>query len=660
MSLATQKREVSCSVRAEGGSGIGSAETDIADGVRATTLDQLVRANVGVHQLSDFVSVWATQRASFAWFLGAGISASAGVPTATAVRDRLLCDRYAVEHQLVRQTLEESDPAVLKRVQQHYDGQNGMPRLGSDADYSAAFELVIPDEATRKRYLEQLFEGTRPGFGHRILGGLLVAGHCDLAITTNFDPLIEQGFVDALRRGVDAGQQVERELDVAGLESSVRAQVALQSRRWPLVVKLHGDFRERSLMNTEPELREQDSALRRFVTDASRTFGLVVSGYSGRDASVMAMFRATATVSDAWPQGFWWMVRSADSVPDSVTDLLVELASNGVAVHLVVAQSFDETMAAIGRQAVVEPDMRRYLDGLRPAGRLVPAASPTPSRKWPVLRFNALPLLEARVEVAHAVLPSGWRRGDVRAVLRPRSMWPVVVCGSGEVLALGDPSSARLQLASEASTRGVAPPVDASTVVIDPLAVDAAAHHRSVLVQVIAKMLTHTLPVRMQATKSGTARIIVEAPRRGETGNSAAARARLRSVYDEPLYGDLPAAFGLNKGKRRRFAEELRLDFDFQSDRAWLLFRPATWVEPPESTTSEKAPSAELDPATGWANERWARRRRNENWAELISVWSELIAPHHRTVMTLDSDDVGRDPVARVAIGRLNAFSRPN
>ncbi|MFH5211485.1 hypothetical protein ACHIPZ_25265 [Antrihabitans sp. NCIMB 15449] len=33
--------------------------------------------------------------------------------------------------------------------------------------------------------------------------------------------------------------------------------------------------------------------------------------------------------------------------------------------------------------------------------------------------------------------------------------------------------------------------------VIDPLAVDAAAHHRSVLVQVIAKMLTHTLPVRM-------------------------------------------------------------------------------------------------------------------------------------------------------------------
>lgn len=84
---------------------------------------------------------------------------------------------------------------------------------------------------------------------------------------------------------------------------------------------MHGDFRERSLMNTEPELREQDAALRRLVIDVSRTFGIVVSGYSGRDASVMDMCRATAATADAWPHGFWWTVRSADSVPDSTDDI---------------------------------------------------------------------------------------------------------------------------------------------------------------------------------------------------------------------------------------------------------------------------------------------------------------------------------------------------
>ena len=73
--------EVLCSVRS-GGSEIGSTVTATADSALATSVDELARANVGVHQLEDFVSVWATQRASFAWFLGAGVSASAGVPTA--------------------------------------------------------------------------------------------------------------------------------------------------------------------------------------------------------------------------------------------------------------------------------------------------------------------------------------------------------------------------------------------------------------------------------------------------------------------------------------------------------------------------------------------------------------------------------------------------
>ena len=204
---------------------------------------------------------------------------------------------------MLRQRLDESDPVLVKRVDDYYDGRIGMPRLGSEYDYSAAFELVIPDESARKRYLEQLFVGARAGFGHRVLGGLLVAGHCDLVITTTFDPLIELGFLDGTRRGTDTGLDVERELNVAGLESSVRAQVALQSRRWPLAVKLHGDFRERSLMNTEPELREQDAALRRFVTDVSRTFGAVVSGYSGRDRTVCCRgcggFDAAVGVVDA-------------------------------------------------------------------------------------------------------------------------------------------------------------------------------------------------------------------------------------------------------------------------------------------------------------------------------------------------------------------------
>ena len=60
---------------------------------------------------------------------------------------------------MLRQRLDESDPVLVKRVDDYYDGRIGMPRLGSEYDYSAAFELVIPDQAARQHFLEQLFEG---------------------------------------------------------------------------------------------------------------------------------------------------------------------------------------------------------------------------------------------------------------------------------------------------------------------------------------------------------------------------------------------------------------------------------------------------------------------------------------------------------------------
>jgi hypothetical protein len=99
----------------------------------------------------------------------------------------------------------------------------------------------------------------------------------------------------------------------------------------------------------------------------------------------------------------------------------------------VVAQSFDETMNAIARQAVVEPDMRRYLDGLRPRLRLIPAPPPTTHvKQWPVLRFNAQPVHEATITLASVELPSDWRKPEIRAALTPRKQWPVVVCGPGK------------------------------------------------------------------------------------------------------------------------------------------------------------------------------------------------------------------------------------
>src|SRR6266511_4340008 len=72
-------------------------------------------------------------------------------------------------------------------------------------------------------------------------------------------------------------------LTVADLERHELAQRALAESRFPLLVKLHGDFHSARLKNTTAELQEQAARLRQALLEGSRRFGLAVVGYSGRD-----------------------------------------------------------------------------------------------------------------------------------------------------------------------------------------------------------------------------------------------------------------------------------------------------------------------------------------------------------------------------------------
>ncbi|UOY03223.1 SIR2 family protein [Blastococcus sp. PRF04-17] len=621
----------------------------------------IAAAGVRIHSLTEFTTIWALQRAKFGWLLGAGVSASAGVPLASSIRDRLLFDRYAAKHNLVRQNLDQTDPAQVERIHAYFDGSNGMPPLGSDSDYSAAFDLCLPDPSARKALLQDLIEDVRPGFGQRVFGGLVISGACDLAITTNFDRLIERGVHEAQRAGTDLRLPLQRELHVAGLDSTARAAVAIQERQWPLIVKLHGDFREKRLMNTESELQQQDVALRQFVADVSRQFGLAVSGYSGRDRSVMQMLEQTVRRPGAWPYGIWWLIRPNSPIPDSVRGLLTLAARQGVAANLVSAASFDETMSALARQVVVDEPMRNYFDGLHPKPRTTPAALPRHSRDWPVLRFNALPVAEASVEVTRIAVPAGWRRRMVRNAMTPRADWPVVVNGPGEVLCLGEPEAALRLLGDAARLNSLPHPGPATTSQIDLLADDAPAHHQLVLLQVVAHALQQSMPLRMRTGKDGNPELIVTDPAAEEAAGQADARTRLRLVYDGPLTGYLPAKYGqVAPNRNRRWAEEVHLSLDRRAGRHWVLFTPSTWIQPlPGEVESDALPSRDADPADSWRVQRWAERRFNEKWADMLRAWTTLLAPEDPTLLTVPAATPGGVPTARVLLGRTNAYSRP-
>src|SRR5689334_15216976 len=92
------------------------------------------------------------------------------------------------------------------------------------------------------------------------------------------------------------------------------AREAMTEGRWPLIVKLHGDFQSRKLKNTEEELRAQDKDLRRCFVEACVRQGLAVVGYSGRDASVMDALDEAVSGGHGFPGGLFWFSRPGSPV----------------------------------------------------------------------------------------------------------------------------------------------------------------------------------------------------------------------------------------------------------------------------------------------------------------------------------------------------------
>lgn len=601
-----------------------------------------------VVDLGTFVRQWAVQSPMIGWLLGAGASAAARVPTANHIMMDLLLRMYADAHHLVRQKFSLSEVRDVDRVRGYYDNSNGMPPLADPSAYSVAFQLALPDEDARRQYLRSLFEGRSPSYGQRILGAFVAAGLADLIVTTNFDDLIEKAVEQAQ---VTFNDPTRRRLAVAALGNPGQANLALSDNDFPFLFKLHGDFRERALKNLESELKSQDANMRQAVLDASRRFGVAVIGYSGRDASVMDMFKEALATDGAFPAGLWWMGRQPDSVLAPVKDLFDACAASGVAAYFVKIETFDETLGSLGRQAELPDRLRDYVDNLHAQPRAVDSALPQLDRGYlPALRMNALPVLETPRRALRATLRSAPDRSDMRGSLSDVFWRGAAVASARQVLALG---SAEV-LAKALGIEGAIAECD-----IDPAAQEAPTLERALIYEALARGLARDLPVQARIRDPGHRLIVTpENPDRPDSSRQTQVRTLLANAYGEPLTGQCPLRLGRGcDGRPRRFAESVELSLEWRLGVLWLLFVPRTWVSALPRGDRPKRPQG--DPASAWRKERWVNRR-NEKWAAIIDAWAKVIAPDDRTVVqVLPSGLTERDLVGgQFVLGKTTAYSR--
>lgn len=332
----------------------------------------------------DFARRFTLRSKNLMWFLGAGASASAGIPTAWDLIWEFKQQLYISQRRVSPQSVSDlSSPAIRTLLQAHIDSLGNLPAPGAPEEYAGLFEAVYPSEGDRRSFIDAKMVGAKPSYGHLALATLMRGNLTRLVWTTNFDPLV----ADACAKVYDGtGALATGTLDAPNL-----AVQCIAEERWPVEVKLHGDFRSRRLKNTDDELRHQDSRFRQLLVGSCQRFGLVVVGYSGRDESIMATLEEALEQGQPFPSGLFWLHRGEAPPHVRVQQLLKRAQQAGVEAALVRVESFDEVMRDLIRMA--DGIDTTVLDNFaRERRRWSAAPLPQGRRGWPVVRLNALPL----------------------------------------------------------------------------------------------------------------------------------------------------------------------------------------------------------------------------------------------------------------------------
>ena len=520
------------------------------------------------------------------WLLGAGASASAGVPTAADMTWEFKQQLFISQRRISPQAISDlSNPVLRNRLQAHTDSLGRLPSFGSPDEYAMLFEEAYPAEVDRRAYLDAKLAGAKPSYGHLALATLMRASRARLIWTTNFDTLI----ADACAKIYDTTSA----LTTVALDVPDLAAQAIQYKRWPVEVKLHGDFRFRKLKNTPDELRHQDSRLRQTLVDSCRQFGLVVVGYSGRDDSIMDTLEDAVRSPGAFPAGLFWLHRGDEPPLPRVANLLTQANQSNVEAALVQIENFDEVLRDLLR-LFADLDTTA-LDSFAAERRPWSAAPvPTGRRGWPVVRLNALPVVQVPTVCRRVVCGIGGT-AEVREAVETAGVNVIATRSQSGVLAFGSDSEVRRAF----EPFGIS---EFDIYTLDPTRQRHNSTERGLLREVLTTAIERHL--RLKATRHRREDLL-------------APRDPADQVWTplEKLVGKL--AGNVSGHPDLTWYEGVGIRLDWADDRLWLLFEPRTVFDGINALNKSAA--------AAFARERTIKRY-NRQLNSLLEFWSDRLA----------------------------------
>lgn len=543
---------------------------------------------------SQLITLIAERPSNFAWFLGAGASRTSGLPTATDVIWDLKRRYYTSEENRPVSPQDVQNDAVRATIQAFLDSR-GFPPLWSDDEYSNYFEKIFGDDHERqRRYLKGILSEDKVtlSVGNRVLAGLLKAAMCRVVFTTNFDSVIEKATAE-----VGGGS-----LQAYSLEGSASAVNAILNEEYPFYCKLHGDFRFESLKNLSADLATQNEDLSKAFIVSGTRFGLVVAGYSGRDASVMKLMNDLLDAPNPFPHGIYWTGLKGSSVHPSVNALIAKARSAGVQAEHVEIETFDAFMSRLWRNIDGKPpNLDEKVRKAHLSGVNIPL--PDHGNAKPLLRLNCLPVqLPGRCLELTFKQPQEW--ADLREATREQRDAVIVTKGDG-IWAWGQ--EADIQACFGDKLAKMSPfdlPADYKQA--ENL------HFKAFVEEALILALVKDKPL-LPRMKPSTGYIIVDphAEDVGQLNDLQAHVGRTSGIIPGLLS---PVSDKHPEADHVRWAESLRVSLDRKEGRDWLLLEPDIWIWPAHARSV----------ATDFLNRRKSGRF-NKLHNHLLQTWTAII-----------------------------------
>lgn len=578
----------------------------------------------------EFTGIYCARPENFAWFLGAGASRAAGLMTASDIIWDLKRRYYCREEnqELDRQDIQ--NQAVRERIQS-FMSSRGFPPEGADGEYATYFDMIFgTDKERQRKYLKAALSEDKVtlSVGNRVLAALMSEKRARTVFTTNFDTVVERAFAE-----VTGGS-----LAAYHLEGSASAVQAINNEEFPLYVKLHGDFRYDSLKNLPADLATQNDDLARCLTIAGTRFGLVVTGYSGRDASVMAAFRVVLAGSNPFPHGLFWTGMKGAPVPTPVAALLEDARGSGVTAEYVEIETFDAVLLRLWRNI---EGARPELDAKIRKARLTTVDIPISSTgvRDPLIRTNALPLISLPSQCLSLLFQVPITNDEVRTI-RDKAKARIILARSRDGWCWGDEEVIKKTFGADLKT--IAPmtlPADLSS--------PENLHLKGFIEEAIVSALSLGKPLIRQSTRQGS--FLIANPG-APTKDALAPLAKVVSVTGGNVAGLKTAPTDGGVPEQVRWAEALRVSLEVKNGRHWLLIEPDIWIWPRFARTD----------ATGFIDTR-RKDRFNAKHDALLSAWIEIILGTARanTTVSVKAFASGSDAAnPSFTIGSRTAYMR--